>query len=313
MDTRTELDPLTVFVFGAEQLPNAANDFLIDRDLAGCRPATLTFYRNELKYFTRWAIDAGARSLTDVTADVLRNYFLTLRNSRNVTGVHTAYRALKTFLLWCWAENELPGACPISRVKVAAPDNAPKPGVDLADVSRMLAACKGEHALRDRALILFLTDTGIRRREVCALTLAAIENAGTVSLTADGTKTGRARRAFLSRTTTKALRAYLATRDDLDAAAPLFATRAGAPFTSSGLRQVLRRLCIAAGLPEIGAHSFRRTFALETLRGGADLVSVSRLLGHSRIETTKRYLNQNDDDLRTVHARTSPVDKLRTK
>lgn len=313
MDGISKLNLTDVFVLGPTKLQNVLKDFLAERDLAGVRPATLTFYHNELKIFINWAISNGVENLGDITSDNLRMYFLGLRERRNTKAIHTNYGAVKTYLLWAWGEYELPGNCPILKVKVATPDNEPKPGIELQDVSALLAACDGPFEKRDRAIVLFLTDTGIRRRELCALSISGIENNGTVSLTADGTKTRTARKAFISRQTQKALRAYLATRENLSMDAPLFATKDGEPFTPSGMRQVLRRLCVAAGLPEVGAHSFRRCFALESLRAGGDLVSVSRLLGHSRVETTKLYLCQTEDDLRAVHERTSPVSRLKTR
>lgn len=293
-------------------LLSAFSDFLIDRDLGGVRPATLKYYRAEVGLFLRWATAAGAQSLEDLTADVLRAYFLNLRNRRNAKSVQTNFGAVKAWLKWCWQEYELPGACPILRVRVAAPDTTPKPGVSLEAVGRLLEACQGTLARRDTALLYFLLDTGIRRREVCALTVGQFEG-DTVALAADGTKTGRARPAFLSPDTIRKLRAYLATRRDLSPDAPLFANQYGAPLTPNGLTLVIKRLCKRAGLPTVGLHDFRRTFALESLRSGADLVTVSRLLGHTQIETTKRYLALTDDDLRESHARTSPVRKLRKR
>lgn len=310
MDRETKLNLTDVFILGPTKLPNVLNDFLTDRDLTGVRPATLTFYRNELRIFIEWAWNQGAQNLQDVTADLLRVYFLALRERRNTKAIHTNFGAVKTYLLWAWEEYELPGKCPISKVKVATPDNEPKAGVELADVRQLLSACNGEYEKRNRAILYFLLDTGIRRAELIALSISSIENNGTVTLTAEGTKTRTARKAFISRQTQKALRAYLATRENLELEAPLFATKTGERFTSSGIRQVMRRLCDSAGISEVGMHSFRRTFAIETLRAGGDLVSVSRLLGHARVETTKRYLNQNDQDLKNVHERTSPVINL---
>jgi integrase/recombinase XerD len=253
----------------------------------------------------------GAQSLEELTPDVLRAYFLALRERRNATGVDTAFRALRAWLKWAWREYDLPGTCPIEKVRVAAPKAEPKPAIPLDDLAKLLEACTGQNEKRDRALLLFLVDTGVRRRELCELRLSALHKNGAVHLAADGTKTGAARTVFLSRDTQKALKAYLATRGELDPGAALFATDEGEAFTVSGLRHVIRRRCKAAGIPETGLHAFRRTFAIESLRAGADVVSVSRLLGHSKVETTKRYLPQNEDDLREVHARTSPVSRLK--
>ena len=46
-----------------------------------------------------------------------------------------------------------------------------------------------------------------------------------------------------------------------------------------------------------GIHTLRHTFATDALRGGASLRAVQRLLGHSSIVTTERYLHTLKSDL----------------
>lgn len=43
-------------------------------------------------------------------------------------------------------------------------------------------------------------------------------------------------------------------------------------------------------------------------RNGVDLLTISRLMGHSTIDQTRRYIAPFDDDLRLGHAKGSPVD-----
>jgi len=82
------------------------------------------------------------------------------------------------------------------------------------------------------------------------------------------------------------------------------------PMDRCSLRQMLIRRSKEAGIPEPGAHDFRRACALSLLRNGADVVSVSKILGHSNISVTMRYLAQNVDDLTISHNLHSPYDKI---
>lgn len=44
------------------------------------------------------------------------------------------------------------------------------------------------------------------------------------------------------------------------------------------------------------------------LRNGVDIITLSRLMGHSTTDVLRRYLAQTDEDLHIAHARASPVD-----
>ena len=59
-------------------------------------------------------------------------------------------------------------------------------------------------------------------------------------------------------------------------------------------------------------HAFRRAFALNSqlVRSGCDLMILHRYMGHADLSLLRRYAKQTADDLRAVHAASSPVDRL---
>ena len=87
-------------------------------------------------------------------------------------------------------------------------------------------------------------------------------------------------------------------------------TRLFSPADVDRLRQVVRRLALRAGVPEPALHSFRRGYALAMLRAGCDVVTLSRLLGHSDLSLLRRYTKQTGEDLRAAAERHSPGDRL---
>lgn len=156
-----------------------------------------------------------------------------------------------------------------------------------------------------------LLDTGARASELLAFDLSDLDRF-TGELVIRRGKGGKGRVVFAEEKTRKALRAYLKPNVRGDAPGALFlSTRGGGRMHYDGLRTMLRRRGEQAGLDVSSLHAFRRTFAIDSLRAGVDLISLQRLLGHSDLSVIKRYLKQNTDDLRAVHAKTSPVDRSR--
>jgi site-specific recombinase XerD len=58
------------------------------------------------------------------------------------------------------------------------------------------------------------------------------------------------------------------------------------------VRDLLKRLTAKAGIDKrVHPHGLRHTFADELRQSDADVVAISKLLGHSSIAVTARYLD----------------------
>ena len=58
------------------------------------------------------------------------------------------------------------------------------------------------------------------------------------------------------------------------------------------VRNLLQRLAAKAGVDKrVHPHGLRHTYADELRKAGADVVTISKALGHSDIATTARYLD----------------------
>ncbi len=68
-------------------------------------------------------------------------------------------------------------------------------------------------------------------------------------------------------------------------------------FTDQGLRRVVKRLENALGI-KFYIHMLRHTFATLMIEGGCDIYSLSKMLGHSDINTTTIYLSASVEHLR---------------
>ncbi len=125
-------------------------------------------------------------------------------------------------------------------------------------------------------------------------------------------KNRQGRFVFFGKTTREALTVWLQLRKSLGAGTALWVAQhtsgVHTRLTYDGLRARLERCAARANVPPPSPHAFRRTFALTMLRNGADVFSLSRLMGHGTLPVLLRYLDQLPEDLRSVHRRYSPVE-----
>ena len=282
--------------------------FLIDRQARGLSFNTVLFYRKELQWFGDFL---GGVDVLDVSPDDLRRYLIKIGEYRNPGGCGCAYRAVRAFFNWYADEVELDDwRNPISKVKSpkVKQDNLDPVSVDV--IKAMLDVCdrKRFNGQRDRCILLALLDTGCRASEFVGLNVNDLNLSSGALLVRDG-KGGRSRSVFLGSKCRREMTRYLRCRRGQPGDA-LWVTGEGGRLTYFGLREIVRRLSARAGVECPPLHSFRRAFALACLRGGMDLVSLQRLMGHADLTVLRRYLNQTVDDLADAHQRCGPVDCL---
>jgi len=285
-----------------------AQGFLLDRQSQNISRNTIRVYRHELEWFQKYLDAVGVLYIHQVTGDVIRLYLVELEKSRNPGGINVAYRVIKTCTYWWEDETDDQYRSPVHKIKAPKVPRTAIQGVQPDQVKAMLAACHTGMAVRDRAVIRCLFDTGVRKEEFCDLNVGDVDlMGGRVSVMGKG---ARFRMVFLGVESRKALRSYLRTRGQLAQDSPLFASDEGDRFGESGLRELLERRCRDAGIPIQSPHDFRRGFALECLRNGMDIYTLQHLMGHADLTVLMRYLHQVEMDVSRAFNKWSPGDRL---
>lgn len=304
--SQIQINPLTQQII-AGTVPNITNGFLIDRTCRNLSKRTIEFYRDELKHFQNYLNDIGVISIEEISPDIIRKYLLVLSEHRNEGGIHAAFRAIRALLNWWEQETDREFKNPISKVSPPKVNVQPKQGIEIQDVMKMIDACNSRMAIRDKAILFCLVDSGCRAREFLNWKLEDIDLiTGTIQIRAG--KGNKNRVVFLGKRSRKVLRRYLNTRDNLQSNSNVWITYENEKLQFAGLREIIRRRASDAGIPQPGLHDFRRCFALNMLRNGCDLVSLSRLMGHSSLEILKRYLALVDEDIHKAHMISNPID-----
>jgi integrase/recombinase XerD len=109
-----------------------------------------------------------------------------------------------------------------------------------------------------------------------------------------GEKNAIGRVVYLSDDARKALEAWLKRREE--GSRYLFYVLSRNKMGYAGARVMFKRNLVKAGLGDKGytLHQLRHTFASEMLNAGMRLECLQQILGHSRIEVTRRYARLTD-------------------
>ncbi|MFZ1889695.1 MAG: tyrosine-type recombinase/integrase [Candidatus Binataceae bacterium] len=154
---------------------------------------------------------------------------------------------------------------------------------------------KGSSANRDRALLLFLYNTGARVQEVADLKVANLELGPQLRIHLHG-KGDKWRNCPLWEETASQLRALINERRPGDVSSPVFASRSGQRLTRFGIYKIVRRRTRALEVAQpsahhrgISPHVFRHTTAVHLLEAGVEINVIRGWLGHASLITTNRY------------------------
>ncbi len=299
-NTTTEKRTLTSFSFA---LRDAYTDFTLSRQAMRVSPTTISFYKYTAGFFVTWLELQSVLTPQEVTARHVRAYLAELiarEMSDNTVNGHA--RAIRTMLKFWHAEKYMSDAVAFEMPKI---EKKRLPVLTANEVNTVLRSCK---LARDKAIILLMVDTGLRRSEVIALNWTDVDFATGLAQVKRG-KGGKFRSVVIGATSRRTLLAYRRTLAKVTETAPLIQCQASTRFTGSGFLQLFRRIRKVTGI-YITPHSLRRTFVILSLRSGMDVLHLQALLGHSTLNMVQHYAQMIDEDLLQAHNVHSPVDNL---
>ena len=241
--------------------------------------------------------------IADIDADLLRAFLRHIEEKRKCSIASrnqrlAAIHALAGFIAercpeyldWCAQLRTVKSkrsapmpVCYLEKPEIDALLNAPNPATALGN--------------RDRALLLFLYNSGARADEAAKLCIEDLSlhrgaDCALSSVCLHG-KGGKVRICPLWASTTATLRTLVAGRSGKE---PVFLNRRSAPLTRFGIHEIVTRYARVAmsRVPEmrkkrIGPHTIRHTTATHLLRAGVDINTIRAWLGHVSINTTNIY------------------------
>jgi integrase/recombinase XerC len=305
------------------RLHRSAPNFLADEPaVAGYLPAlrasgraekTVHTYVSSLETLRRFSDERGMPSLVALSTEHLREFFNQLyKRGNKPASVSVRYRALQQFYKWLVIEGERQDN-PMERIPAPRVPETLQPHYSDDDLRRVLAkmppTSRDPLALRNRAMVLTLYDTGMRGNELCGLRSGDLD-LHDLSLIVMRGKGGKERRVGIGPVTAQAIERYHRRRQP----SPwLFAAAGGSPLSPNAIRLMLERLFGAASVPFQGVHAFRRGFAISFLDAGGDPEDLRTLAGWESPQMLRRYTKATETSRALkAHRRFSPVERLQS-
>ncbi len=251
----------------------------------------------------------------EVDKNVIKKYISYLNtNNHKASYVFSIIKANKIFFKYL-VEEEFIDASPFNNIKTPRNDITLILTFNDEEVKRMLSIKTSNHKYineRNKTILIMLIETGIRNFELCNLQTSDIRN-NTLRIFGKGNKE---RYVGITPELFKQMGRYERVKsnymsDKVAKCDNYFVSQSQRPLTIEMIEKIIRKVGELAKVRDeirCSPHTFRHYFAQTQIKNGLDVFSLSRILGHSNISITHRYLqSMSNDDILQKSILTSPL------
>ena len=288
--------------------------------LRGYSESTLHRRESDIRRFIGWSDERSLNHPNQITKPILERYQRHLyyyrqeRNNRPLspTTQNHYLTSVRQFFKYLTQQNYLLYN-PASELVIIKESVSLPVVLSVDEVERLIKQpdTNTEKGVRDRAILELFYSTGLRRSELCNLTLHDLSLTRKTIMVRKG-KGNKDRLIPVGSRALKWIEHYLdKVRDqlltDIDNDA-LFLNDYGDVFRDNKLGDKVKRFMVNSGLDVAGScHLLRHAMATHMLENGAELRYIQAMLGHASVATTQIYTHVSIRQLQHVHDATHPA------
>ena len=277
------------------EVPETVKIYLVTKKISGLSMKSLYLYNIVLTDF----FETVRKEQEKITANDIKVYLYRYQEKTGITNRTLDLRRtiICTYFGWLASEEYISKnpALNITPIKYERKHKKPMSQLDL---EKVRLACKTN---REKAIVEMLYSTGCRVSELEHLNISDV-NFETKEVMLFG-KGNKHRVSYLNAKAEVSLINYLKERTDNDEALFVYDKKPYSRLKKSGIELIIKNIVNrTSGVNvHVTPHVFRHTTASVSLERGMNVVEVSKLLGHSKVETTMEYITTDSSSLKCNH------------
>ena len=283
-----------IIVYGSD-IPETVKTDIVAKKISGLSANSLYLYLMVLTDFFRTVCKKPEK----VSANDIRVYLYQYQKEHNISNrtLDSKRTIICGYFNWMVLEEYITKN-PAVNIQPIKYERIHKKAMTQLDLEKVRLACKTK---RDKAIVEMLYSTGCRVTELERLNISDI-NFDTKEVILFG-KGDKHRISYINAKAEVALKDYLSTRTDNNPALIVYDREPYNRLKKSGIENAVKKIMesVTDVTTHVTPHIFRHTTATTALDRGMDVVAVSRLLGHERVETTMEYITTDSSSMKDKH------------
>ena len=295
-------------------LNEAFENFILEREAYNLSPATITNYRQSYSYFCLFNEFSNDTTTEEINVSLIYKWINTMKlNGVKPTSINHYLRDVRAFFYWCMDEDRKYIETPFKIKLIEAQEEQLKLFTDEEIVELLEKPRRNDGFVEWRtwAIVSWVLGTGNRAATICDVKLTDVSFSKKEILLGH-TKNRKAQIIPLSSSLETVLKEYIRMwRREAPIDGWLFPNVGEEQLTTNALRLSFGRYCKARGIEKSNIHGLRHNFAKGWVRNNGNMFALQKILGHSTLDMTRRYVKLFAEDIKEDYDTYSPLDTIK--
>lgn len=294
-------------------LEEGKKEFIVDCKIRNLSQATIKYYDESFDYFIKY-IDEKYKNKNlniknDINKDIISCYIIDMQNNKlKDTTINIRLRAIRCVLYYFMKCNYIEQ---FEITQIREDEQIPELYTD-EEIKKLLKKPNLKTCTfaeyRTWGIINFFVATGVRSRSLRNVKIQDLDFDNDL-IYIRTTKNRKLLVIPMGKAIKKVLFEYLKIRGG-EPEDYLFCNLEGQQLTKNALNNIISKYNKKRGVSKTGIHLFRHYFAKNYIQNGGNALKLQKILGHSTLKETQRYVDLFGKDLQTDFDNFSPLDKI---
>ena len=292
---------------------DAFEDFILEKEVRNLAPSTIKNYELTFRLFCEFNEFDKNTVTTEVTLSTVYKWINTMKQEDvKVSTINHYLRDLGVILHW-YMDIDRGYIEPFKMPKREAQEEPPK-DFDDEEIAALLEKPRRNESFvtwRTYVIVNWVLGTGNRAATICDVKINDI-NFSKREITLGHTKNKKAQIIPLSSSLETVLKEYIKMwRRDADTNGWLFPNIGEDKLTTNALRISFAKYCRDRGVEKTNIHGLRHTFAKGWVKNNGNQFALQKILGHSKLTMTSKYVKLYSEDIKDDFDRFNPLDTIK--
>jgi integrase/recombinase XerD len=295
-------------------IAQAFEEYLIEKEARNLSAATIKSYRDTMSLWFRFNKFDDETTTDEIKQTHIFKWINTMRlNGVKPSSINHYLRDVRAFCYWCM-DADRKYIEPAFKIKMVEGQEEQLKLFSDDELEALLEKPRkndGFTEWRTWAIVNWVLGTGNRAATIVDVKITDI-NYARKEIVLGHTKNKKAQIIPLSSSLEVVLKEYIRMwRKDAELDAYLFCNIGEEQLTTNALRHSFSRYCENRGVEKTNIHGLRHNFAKGWVQNNGNMFALQKILGHSSLDMTRKYVRLFSEDIKEDFDKFSPLDTIK--